>query len=1035
MKLFDRKGKPVEVPDDQVPEALSSGAVGAPAGTRIPVRMDGTIGTVPIEKLTEALSSGAEVVPQSAYEAAELQAQYGDAKGKALAGTTEFLNTATLGASDAAIGAVASKDFKRDIRKSREANPLTTGVATGLGIAAPIAADILSGGALTPELAAAAAERAAVRGAEGAAVRGAEGGIARQLMGAGERRLLGAGERAAVDEAAALARAEAPAARGPVIEGVLEDAPRRLPPTVEEMLGEVVPNAQGLPGQAPHILPSNALVRQPRVIEGVLEEVPRLPQVAPEIEAEVLRSVPLPPGRAPRALPPASAEFEALGAQAAKDAPEIAQVVAPRPPPVAPVAPEVAAAEEAARAERLAEAAQVVEEARAAGKAAERAAAEATGKGVVRQTVETALFGPTRMVNGAGEAVEGFVRGVIGREAETALGRIAQDAIVKGARGAMEGGIYGLGNEVGHQFLQDDPDLSAERLKAAWFNGALLGGGFGAATGALGRGAKEAIDRVVGNEGIAKFLSDKAGEHMWHAAGGTKTMTAQAEKYAGGTAKVGNLIRQDAEQLMGRTPRTREEMAELAGLMLEKHNKSLDAVLNRLDDGTANVEMRLKDVIKHVEKFENELKDRAAPRGPLTKFKEDIIEALEARDPLTGDIDLNKKLTFKQLREFRRTADEASKFESTNPNAVREAFRQVRHAFESEIESAAEPLLNKAGGSLLKDYKLAKAGYQAGKMLERASASGVAAGKTNQFYSLTDKIFGIGAGAVVGHATGPLGGFVSHSLAGYASKQFRKNFDFVVSDVLAKLANVAKGAHVLDAAQAANEKVQRRMDQGMRSVRKGLEGKEVGEMPLVPGPKTFEERREVLLNLAAQQEEVVAHLQSTMSPLARAAPNVAASFHTATLRTLVYLMDALPKPPKRPNSLTPQLVERDWQPSDPQKTAFNRKWDMAVHPELAPSLVAAGKFMPEHAQSLQANHPKMQEAMATELRASLEKSKKPVPARMQTSVKLALGVPLVGDKSLGRTFQVNYAPRPVPQSGAQPTLTRPLKLSQNPYQP
>lgn len=1035
MKLFDRKThQPVEVPDDQLHDALASGAVGAPVGTPIPVRMDGRVGAVPIENLGRAIAGGAEVVPQSVYDKAELQAQYGDAGHAAEALGAEALDTATLGLSNAAIGTIGGQGVRESIRKSQQAHPLATGVGTALGIAAPVAADVLSGGALTPEVAAAVGEKVVARGAEGLAARGVaragEGVVARgaEAGAAGAAGEIGAGEALARVEPAAAVRAPAPA-----VEGVLEDAPRGLRGVGPEMQGEVVPNGPGLPAPAPgelpggpptNILPSGALARTP--IEGMLEPpLTKLPGIAQEIEAEIQR-IP----RALKAPRPIRALPEHI-ASAVHDVPEFADVAGtPHTPfeaPQAPPTPEVAAAS-AARAQRIEEAAKVVEEAREAGADAERAAAQAAGKGVVRQVIETSLFGPTRLVNSAGDAVENAVRGIIGREAETALGRIAQDAVAKAARGAVEGGIYNVGNEVGHQFLQDDPDLSGERLASAWFNGALLGGGFGLGVGAIGRGTQEALSRVVGNEGVAKYLTDKAGEHMWHAAGPTKKMSAEAEKYAGGVAKVGNLIRQDAEQLLGRTPRTREEMAQLAELMQKKHNGELDAVLSRLDDVvTAKDSPSLGDVLRHIDSVEKDLKSRAVATGPIEAFKERIIDALGARDKLTGEIDRNARMTFKQLRDFRATSDEYSKFNSTADNATRDGFRQIRRKLENQIEETAQPHLNEAGGSLLKDYKAAKAGYQAGKLLEKASASGVSAEKSNLFTSLSDKLFGLGAATVLGHTTGPVGAFVGEKAAELASKYVRKNFDFVVSDVLAKLANVAKGAHVLDAAQVTNERVQRRMEQGLGAVKKGLDGKPLPERPPTGGPQSFEERRDMLLRIAAQHEAVVEHLQQVTSPLDKAAPNVAGALYSASLRTVVYLMDALPKPPKpSPNSLTPHLDMKDWQPSDPDKAAFNRKFDMAVHPEAALALVAAGALTPQHVEALDATHPKMKADMSAKLRKELDMRTKPVPAGMRSSIRLFLGVPQV-DPSLARMMQANYAPPQKAQSG----LKKPIKLPDN----
>jgi hypothetical protein len=860
LKLFDRAGKAVEVPDDQVQAALASGNYGAPAGTQIPVRMGGEIGSVPVENLTPALQGGAEVVSQKEYEDADLQARYGDVKHKAIAFGTEALDTATLGASNAVIGGIGGQGVRETIRKSQEANPVTTGLGTAAGIIAPVVADVATGGAATPAVAGAlerAGEKAIVRGGEKA------------LASAGEKALLGAGERA-------------------------------------------IPEAT-------------------QVIEAATTAAPATPIVAPE----------------------------------------------------------------------------------------------AAGKGVIRQAVETSLLGPQRLVTGAGQAVEDAVTKIVGKEAETALGRIAQKTAAGAARGAIEGGAYGVGQEVGHQFLQDDPELNGERLASAWFNGALLGGTFGGGLSVVSQGSKEALNRVVGKEGISSYLSEKAGEHMWHAAGPTKKMTAEAERYAGGVAKVGNLIREDAQELLGKTPSSREELVELSGLMQTKHTGALDAVIDRLDSsGLKGERPKVGEILKDVDKVIAELQQRAAPTGQLESFKQRILDAVDARNPLTGEIDLNTRVPFRQLRNFRISLDEMIPYGAPvgSDSVPRVAAKELRNTFEERLMKITEPLANEAGGSLLKDYRAAKAGYQAGKLLEKAASSGVSAQKTNMFHSLTDKLLEI-PGAMIGHAAaGPIGGLAVGLATGQASKFIRRNFDFVVSDALAKLADVSRGEHVLNAAQKSNERIQKRVDQGFASVRKGLEGKEV-EVPITGGPQTFDERRERLLNVAAQHQAVEAHLQNVVSPLDRAAPNVASALKSASLRTVMYLMDSLPKPPPpAPNSLTPKLDEKSWEASQLDQAQFNRKYQMAVHPETALSLVAAGALTQQHVDALDATHPKMKADMQAKLRKELNIRTKPVPPQMRSSIRLFLGVPQV-DPSLGKLMQSNYQLPPPSKS-----LSKPLKL-------
>lgn len=1031
MKLFDRSGKQIDVPDDQAPALIASGQLGAPAGTRIPIKVNGVVGSVPVEDLHTYLANGASLSSQAEYDEADLQAKYGDTPHKALALGTEALNTATLGLSNAAISSLGP-EARETVRKSQQANPVTTGVGTAVGIGGQIAADLLSGGTATPALAeralAGAGERALARAGAAAGERSAAGALARLGEGAaartGERALARAGE-------SAVAHAETTP-----LEGILEAARGRLPGVGEEMAGEVVPTNLGLPGPSTRMLPSSSLARPP--VEGVLEPpLGRLPPVPEELAGEVaLRGLPggAPqglPGAAPaRALPEhiADAEFEALP-------PSIRSGRPPGPfanPPVSLADIEAKAINDVKQAIN-AHAPITQDLAEAAAKVAVQDAAptiKAYGKGLIREAVEASLLGPQRLVQGGGQAVENAVRRLVGSEAETALGRIAQKTVATAARGAFEGGVYGVANEAGHQWLQDDPTLNGERLASAWFHGALLGGAFGGGLGLVSGTGREAISKVVGNEGISSYLTEKSGERMWHAAGPTKAMTAEAERYAGGAAEVGNRIREDAQQILGRAPKSREELVELAGKMKEKHSNAIDAVLQKLDTAENRAERpKLGAVLDDIDGVIDALKKRAAPTASLEGFKQRIVDAVGAGDKLTGEIDREARLSFRQLRDIRVTADEMAKFHpypgmDSTPQI---AAQEIRGKLEGRLEKIADKLANEEGGSLLKDYKAAKRGYQAGVLLEKAAARGVAADGTNHLYSLTDKIAAV-PGAMIGHAVaGPMGAILSHVATEHASKVIRRNFDFVVSDVLAKLANVSRGEHVLNAAQKTNERVQTRIDKGVKAVSRAADGKAPTEEVLKTGPQTFEERRNQVLRVAAEHEAVLSHLQAVTSPLDQAAPSVAAALQTASLRALTYLVGALPKPPPpNPASLTPELDQKNWKPSDKDKAKFNRKWEAVVHPENALALVAAGQYTRDHDEALNATHPKMKGDMAEKVNRELASRTKAVSANMRASTRLFLGVPQI-EPSLGRLMQSNYKPPPAPK----PELKRPIKIQDN----
>lgn len=141
------------------------------------------------------------------------------------------------------------------------------------------------------------------------------------------------------------------------------------------------------------------------------------------------------------------------------------------------------------------------------------AATRGVEKGLARTAAEAAILGPTKAVSAVGDLAEGAARAIVGKNAESASARVAQNIIAGGARGVAEGGLYGVGAEAGHQFLQDDPQLTGETLATAWVHGALLGGALGGIThgigGMLTRKAPRGLAEESGLKAEGRVVSDE----------------------------------------------------------------------------------------------------------------------------------------------------------------------------------------------------------------------------------------------------------------------------------------------------------------------------------------------------------------------------------------------------------------------------------------------------------------------------------------------------------------------------------------------
>jgi len=140
-------------------------------------------------------------------------------------------------------------------------------------------------------------------------------------------------------------------------------------------------------------------------------------------------------------------------------------------------------------------AAELVKAGGAAAELAEAAKAAGTAAEVARgaSAAETAVKGATalpRALDAAGTLAEGIgkqaAKALVGEGSTSVLARMVEKGLAQGARGAVEGALYGAGGEVSNATLHDEA-ITGEKLAAAMSHGALMGGLIGGGLGPAAR--------------------------------------------------------------------------------------------------------------------------------------------------------------------------------------------------------------------------------------------------------------------------------------------------------------------------------------------------------------------------------------------------------------------------------------------------------------------------------------------------------------------------------------------------------------------
>lgn len=613
--------------------------------------------------------------------------------------------------------------------------------------------------------------------------------------------------------------------------------------------------------------------------------------------------------------------------------------------------------------------------------------------GEAASAVGKAIAAPSELTMGLGNLVERGVGKLVGEEATTLAGRVAQKAAKLGARGVVEGGVFG-GAQAADESMLGDTELTGQKLLGAVGNGMLFGGLGGAGLGAAGKLGSEILGRAA--SGVSHIAERQMFKALDPLTGGVKL----AERVEGGAEAIGRQLLDDKVAAVGDTV---EDLANKIKIKRAEAGDRIGSLLENLDATAGAERPKVLNIVQAIEK--NALPDLerlpSLNRGSIAKIRalsDDILsaagvpthEAAIAAGMSEAEYEAmlaKATLSYKDLQRLRVDVQNQINYGTQfgKPvDAATEAMKAVRSAMEGEIEAAGDKASKTMGGDFLKEYRDAKGVYQRYKAADQIAERGVQSRNARRTLSPSDNAAaGVGAlGAVIaGHpVTGALYGLGS----GIAHHIVRER-----GNVLAAIAADKLGA--IGGAQRAAALVDREVERGVAHI--------AGKTERVPprlkesgaGPTTFNARRTQVQQAAADVETHASSIQQAASPLAQHAPQTANAFQRAAIRATAYLARALPPAP--PPSLIHNSKADTFEASDTDQAQFMDKWDALHDPPGVLAHVHAGTVTPSEIDALQAVHPEWLAEMRSSLKRELMTTKAEIPYERQVAISLFLGEP------------------------------------------
>jgi hypothetical protein len=560
------------------------------------------------------------------------------------------------------------------------------------------------------------------------------------------------------------------------------------------------------------------------------------------------------------------------------------------------------------------------------------AGVEGVGGSLARLAARGALT-PFRAAAALGEAAEAAT-------GASTLGRIAG----LGLRSAGEGALFGAGHEVSQAALEDVP-LTAERLLAGAWDGAKMGGAFGAGLGVLGAGVGKAGRAIVGRmaesgDDLGKATGTWAERAMFkQQVGNQGKFFDKATRFGAdeaGPARIGRKLL-DANLSTDATVALRQadDLARGAG-------ERLKAVAQAADDMGArpNVDTLVSRVDDQISKL------RETPFGDFQAIADRVekqIAPFRARfQQSTGAAnDTVPQMRFSELWDFRKKLDETINWEARSQGAAKEALTDMRDAFRAELDDTLVRAADGGSPELLKAWKQAAEDY-GDFALTRDGLKGLIKQRgKNRGVSLTDYGTGGAVGMLMGILSGsPVTGMAVSAATSAAHKLIRERG----AGVLAKIADRTGG-------------VAGRMEMAGKVAALVEAPKRLAAPAAVNVSNAFDTYSKALSQAQAEPAKFAEKMASATADLALRAPELAQQVQQTMLGDMAYLNQLHPQPASRKNSTLTPMAKL------PEFYAFNQKKafvDAAVAIDNPVSIfedIARGELPLEGIKALKARRP------------------------------------------------------------------------------
>ena len=595
----------------------------------------------------------------------------------------------------------------------------------------------------------------------------------------------------------------------------------------------------------------------------------------------------------------------------------------------------------------------------------------------------SALGGAVRTAGAAAEGVgtlgrlaERGAAAIVGGGAESLAGRVAQKFVTRAAGGAVEGALFGAGNEISEASL-GDTQLTGEKLLASMGHGALMGGALAGAAGAVGELGKAALAKA------SPYLRAKAEEQAWKSMAPLKKFEKEAEARAGGTRAVGRTLLEEGvfegnaaaapRDLLPKVQERLQARGEELGAIMDRSGATVDArsMLTRVADVAKEYDKKAG--YEHIAKAVNEYGAALVDKLGLKTLDEalPIRAAFEQRRAL-------QDLVYKEAR-------------ALDPKMRVEALREVSRIMSDEevkaIDVAGKALGREGAGG---ELKALRGTYQRLSLAEEALKDSSSRMVTNRNLSLSDYATA-GAAAAAGHP------FAAPVLA-VGHKVLRERGNAMAATYLDKLASISA---VENRAARVDLEIKRSLSDFFAKAG-GAETRPRIRVRMFdrPGGSTssrdeYEQRASEIAHVQTQRQLLSDHVERTTAQLAPHAPESTAALARAAQRGATFLASKLPKATPAANGVASFEVKKP-RPNDQEVATFLRYARAVDDPMSVLEDMKAGRISREGAESLRAVYPSMFRQIQGHVMdrvAEMQAKGKPIPRARRLELGILLGIP------------------------------------------